>query len=136
MPRHTKGPRLWLQPARRDREGEIIEQAVWVIRDGSIKRSTGCGPREAEQAALKLKNYLNDKPTERTCDHDPSAALIADVVAIYGEDVVSKHARPKETAARLSRILDFFGDKTLDFLNKKNVWRVCQLARIDGWSAS
>lgn len=119
MPRYTKGPRLWLQPTRKSRDGKIIEQAVWVIRDGSIKRSTGCGPRETEQAARRLKDYLNAKPTTRIRDRDPSAALIADVVAIYSEDVVSKHARPKETAARLSRILDFFGDKTLDYLNKR-----------------
>ena len=91
--------------------GKIIEQAVWVIRDGSIKRSTGCGPREIEQAEGRLRDYLNAKPTERIGDRDPSAVLIADVVAIYSEDVVRKHARPKETAARLENVLDFFGDK-------------------------
>src|SRR5437868_5572940 len=109
MPRRTKGPRLWLQPARKNRGGKIIEQAVWVIREGTIKRSTGCSARETEQAARKLRDYLNAKPTERTRDGDPPTVLIADVVAIYSEDVVSKHARPKETAARLNRILDFFG---------------------------
>lgn len=119
MPRQTKGPRLWLQPARKDPDGNIIEQAVWVIRDRAIKRSTGCRPRETEQAARRLKDYLNDKPTERIRDRDPSSVLIADVVAIYSEDVVSKHSRPKETAARLSRILEFFGGETLAYLNKK-----------------
>ena len=119
MPRRSKGPRLWLQPARKDGKGNVIEQAVWVIREGSTKRSTRCGPRETERARAALRDYLNAKPTERTSDCDPSAVAIADVVAIYAEDVVSKHARPKETAARLSRILDFFGDKTLSFLNKK-----------------
>ena len=119
MPRRTKGPRLWLQPARKDRDGKIIEQAVWVIRDGSTKRSTGCGARETERAARRLRDYLNGKPTERVSDRDPAAVAIADVVAIYTEDVVAKHARPKETAARLSRILDFFGGETLAYLNKK-----------------
>jgi integrase len=119
MPRRSKGPRLWLQPARKGVDGKIIEQAVWVIRDGSIKRSTGCGPREIEQAARRLKDYLNGKPTERVSDRDPSIVPIADIVAIYSEDVVRKHARPKETAARLSRILDFFGGEMLAHLNKK-----------------
>jgi hypothetical protein len=119
MPRQTKGPRLWLQPSRKDRNGNIIERPVWVIRDGSIKRSTGCGPRQIEQATRGLRDYLNAKPTERVSERDPSTVAIADVVAIYSEDVVSKHARPKETAARLSCILDFFGDKTLGYLNKK-----------------
>src|SRR5215469_12779468 len=89
------------------------------IRDGSTKRSTGCGARETERAARRLRDYLNGKPTERLSDRDPAAVAIADVVAIYTEDVVSKHARPKETAARLSRILDFFGGETLAYLNKK-----------------
>ena len=119
MPRRSKGPRLWLQPARKDVDGKIIEQAVWVIREGSIKRSTGCGPRETERAARRLKDYLNAKPTERVSDRDPSIVPIADVVAIYSEDVVRKHARPKETAARLSRILDFFRGDMLAHLNKK-----------------
>ena len=109
MPRRSKGPRLWLQPARKDGNGNIIEQSVWVIRDGSVKRSTGCGPREIDQATGKLRDYLNGKPTQRIGDRDPSAALIADVIAIYSEDVVPTHARPKETAARLSNILDFMG---------------------------
>ena len=120
MPRRSKGPRLWLQSARKDRTGSIIEQAVWVIRDGSVKRSTGCGAREIKKAEERLRDYLNDKPTERIGDRDPSAVAIADVVAIYSEDVVSRHARPKETAARLERILDHFGDKQLSHLNKKS----------------
>jgi hypothetical protein len=119
MPRRTKGPRLWLQPARKDRAGNIIEQAVWVIRDGSVKRSTGCGPREIKRAEGRLRDYLNGKPTERVSDRNPAVVPVADVVAIYTEDVVSKHARPKETAARLERILDYFGDKPLAHLNKK-----------------
>src|SRR5262249_30006860 len=43
---------------------------------------------------------------------DPAACKVADVVAIYAEDVVHKHARPQETAARLDRILNFFGETT------------------------
>ncbi len=112
MPRRSKGPRLWLQPARRGVDGKIIEQAVWVIRDGSVKRSTGCGSRETERAEKALRDYLNAKPTKRIRDRDPAAVLIADVIAIYTEDVASKHARPKETAARLARVLDVMGDKT------------------------
>src|SRR5438552_10144641 len=98
MPRQSKGPRLWLQPARKDRNGKIIEQAVWVIREGSTKRSTGCGTGEIEQATEALRDYLNAKPTQRAGDCDPSSVSIADVVAIYTEDVVSGHARPQETA--------------------------------------
>jgi integrase len=117
MPRRSKGPRLWFQPARKDGKGNVIERAVWVIREGSTKRSTGCGPGEIEQATAALRDYLNAKPTERPRKRDPSSVAIADVVAIYAEDEVRKHARPKESAARLGRILDFFGDKMLSYLN-------------------
>jgi hypothetical protein len=41
------------------------------------------------------------------------------VIAIYGQDVVAKHARPEESSARLDRILDYFGEKTLADLNQK-----------------
>lgn len=116
MSRRSKGPRLWLQPARR--RGKFTEQAVFVIRDGSIKRSTGCGPRQIKQAEEKLRDYLNAKPTERFRDRDPPAIFIADVVAIYAEDIAPRHARPKETASRLENIIGFFGDKHLSYLNK------------------
>jgi hypothetical protein len=45
--------------------------------------------------------------------------MIADVISIYTEDVAPKQARPKEVAARLERLLDFFGTKRLSELNAK-----------------
>jgi hypothetical protein len=118
MPRRSKGPRLWLQPARRDANGRVIEQAVWVIRERNIKRSTGAGAGETGKAESSLRDYLNQKAAPRIRDRDPAVVQIANVVAIYAEDVVAKHARPKETAARLDRILDYFGDKALSYLSR------------------
>src|SRR5947208_3602333 len=51
---------------------------------------------------------------------DPAVCKVADVVAIYAEDVAHKHARPQETAARLGRILNFFGEITLAGINRKS----------------
>jgi integrase len=119
MPRRVKGPRLWLQPARRGKRGEILERAVWVIRDRNIKRSTGAGPSETGKAESALAAYLAQKATPRIRDRDAAAVDLAAVIAIYAEDVAHKHSRPKETAARLNRILDFFGHKRLNHLNKK-----------------
>lgn len=121
MPRRSKGPRLWLQPARAAREGRPAEAAVWVIRDGSRKLTTGvsagkAGPPQAAKDALR--NYLNTQGTPRIPGRDPASVAIASVVAIYTEDVAKNHARPNETAARLERIIDFFKDDTLDCLNK------------------
>jgi hypothetical protein len=119
MPRRSKGPRLWLQPVRRSKTGRILEGAVWVIRDGRIKRSTGAGPREITKAESAFADYLNQKVAPRVRDGDPASVELATVIAIYVEDVAHKHARPKETAARLDRILDHFGAKRLNYLNKK-----------------
>src|SRR5262249_37879466 len=121
MPRQSKGARLWLQPARRDQHGYIIEQAVWCIRDGGIKRSTGFRQGERPEAERALAEYISNKyRAPRISQRDPAAVKIADVVAIYADDVAHKHARPKETAARLDRILDSFGDKTLADINTKS----------------
>lgn len=120
MPRRTKGPRLWLQPTRRDASGGVVEQSVWVIRDRNVKRSTGAGEGEIDKAERALRNYLNEKAAPRIRDRDPATVPIANVIAIYAEDVAAKHARPKETAARLDRILDHFGGKALSYLNRQS----------------
>lgn len=121
MSRRAKGPRLWLQPARRDAGGAVTESAVWVVRDGSIKRSTGVGDVQAgsppQPAIDALTEYLNARKTPRNRDREPDQVLIADVVAIYAEDKARAHARPKDTADRLGRILDHFAGRTLAFLN-------------------
>jgi hypothetical protein len=61
MPRRGRGPRLWFQPARRDRNG-YIDAGGWTIRDGSIKRRLGLGP-DADQSALEdaLADYIRAK---------------------------------------------------------------------------
>ena len=120
MPRRAKGVRLWLQPARRDQYGRIVEQAVWCIRDRSHKRSTGFGQDQAAEAERALADYIVAKyRAPRISNRDPAACKVADVIAIYAEDVAHKHARPRETAARLGRLLDFFGETTLARINRR-----------------
>jgi integrase len=120
MPRRGKGPRLWFQPGRRDRNG-YIDAGVWTIRDGRIKRRLGLG-EGADQSALEdaLADYIRAKrkiPRER--DRHPAEVMIADVLSIYAEDVAPHQERPREVAARLGRLVDFFGTKRLDQLNAK-----------------
>jgi hypothetical protein len=92
----AKAP-VWLQPARRDKHGQIVERAVWVIRDGTIKRSTGCGQNEAAGAERALADYIAAKyRAPRISNRDPAACKVADVIAIYAEDVAHKHARPQK----------------------------------------
>ena len=103
MPRRSRGPRLWFnRPKKSSRK--IIEHAVSVIRDGSCKRSTGCGPREIGKAEGKLRDYLRVSQ-ERVGNRDPSAVVIADVVAIYSEDVAARagdHSRINLATSGLS----------------------------------
>src|SRR5215470_3342927 len=128
MPYPGKGARLWFQPARRDSTGKLIERGVWCIRDGSIKRRLGFGEGTGHGATAiaspELQDALADnirakRKIPRDRDRHPSEIMIADVISIYTEDVAPKAARPKEVAARLSKLLDFFGTKRLSELNAK-----------------
>jgi integrase len=120
MPRRSKGARLWLEPARRDKKGRVVRRAVFVIRDGATKRSTGFGEGEIEQAQRALADYqIARYSVPRVRDRELGSVKIADVISIYADDVAIKHARPTETAARLERLLDFFGNETLLCMNKR-----------------
>jgi hypothetical protein len=46
MPRPAKGVRLWLRPEERNPNGTLHKRAVWVIRDGPRKISTGCAAKD------------------------------------------------------------------------------------------
>lgn len=117
MPRDAKGPRLWRQPASRGKDGSV-RAAVWVIRDGATKRSTGVRaagrgspPREALDALAAYIAARHAPARERGRRAD--AVLVADVLNIYTTDIAPKHARPKETGLRIRALLGFWGDKTL-----------------------
>lgn len=77
MPRRSKGPRLWLQPARRNKDGAVAEPAVWCVRDGSIKQSTGANAGDLAAAEAFLREYLIKKGAPRVRDRDPSQVLIS-----------------------------------------------------------
>jgi hypothetical protein len=63
MPPTSKGPRLWLRKARRDKLGRVTHAAVWIIRDELHRESTGCGAGDRRGAEAKLEAYLNRKHT-------------------------------------------------------------------------
>lgn len=119
MSRPAKGPRLYAQPDRFYANGKLHAQAVWVIRDGSKKISTGIGvgdgsepPPEALEA---LGQYLITRHEPARERHLSAATvLIADVISIYLRDKADGQARPKTVASRAEKLLEFWGDKTLD----------------------
>jgi hypothetical protein len=84
MPRPAKGARLWLRPVERNADGTLRKRAVWVIRDGSRKISTGCAAEDREGAERALGEHLANKyQPNRGRGRHPSEILIADVLAIY-----------------------------------------------------
>lgn len=107
----TKGPRLWLQPERANSNGSL-ERSRWVIRDGSLKRSTGCFADDVAGAEKALARYIAQKHQPRRQKSDPSLTLIVDVLNIYAQDVAPAHARPSETASRLARLASWWGSPT------------------------
>jgi integrase len=112
MPERSKGARLYLQPATKK------EPAVWVIRDGKFKQRTGYRKNETTKAERALAEYLASKYQSPRLRRDPSEVKVAEVIALYADEVVPNHARPKESAARLSRVLEFFGNETLDAVTR------------------
>lgn len=113
MPRPSKGPRLFLRKARPDKR----QASVWVIRDGSKEVGTGCGPGEVAEAGLKLAEYIQAKwtpaPSGPNGAADPADVLLADVLALYAEGRAAKAPDPKAVRARLSALLEFWGESTV-----------------------
>src|SRR5215471_18219309 len=109
MSRQSQGARLWLRPSFKGKDG-ITRQAAWIIRDGKSFRSTGCLRENREGAEKAFADYLADKhgKPSRKREGDPSEIFVTQVLNIYAEDVVSKHARPDESRQRLLQLAAFW----------------------------
>jgi integrase len=108
MPREAFPARLWLRPAAKDRD------AVWIILDRRRQYSTGCGPDARRAAERKLAEYIAAKhnPTPERVRR-ASEVPLADVLSVYLDEIVPRQARPAKVAARIGRLLDWWGDKRL-----------------------
>lgn len=118
MPRHAKGPRLYLRRGRlHSRTGERLPD-VYFIRDGARETSTGCGPEQQAEAERRLGDYIASKfkaPT-LTADsrRDPSQVLVAEVVALYSQDKAAKSGLDAATFDRfVANLLAWWGDRRL-----------------------
>jgi hypothetical protein len=119
MPAKSKGPRLWLRKARRNRTRHITHAAVWIILDGEHQESTGCSQDDRVGAERQLELYLNRKHAAQAkkSARDPDQIPVADVLDLYAAQVAPGHSRPKEAAQKIERLLAFFGSKTLADIN-------------------
>lgn len=108
MPRKSKPARLWLKPATAKRN------AVWLILDGGHQYSTSCGPDAYREAERKLKEYIAAKhDPAASVERHPSVIPVADVLSVYLDEVVPEQARPAKVAARIGRLIGWWGDKRL-----------------------
>lgn len=98
MPRRAKGPRLYLDPRRKQ----------FVIRDGTRFVRTGCSERNGDQAEKFLARYIANKHKP-----EPSGApLIADVLAVYGNEVAPGMRSARNIAYNISNLLKWWGEMT------------------------
>jgi integrase len=132
MPQRSKGARLQVKPGYIGADGGERE-AVWIIRDGARRISTGCSVANRLEAEKALTRYLAEKHGEPSRDrnHSPVEILVTEVLNIYLEDVAPDHARPDETKIRVLKLGDFFERYTLADINGKlcrdySKWRTGQ----------
>jgi hypothetical protein len=127
MPRRSKGARLQLKAARRDKAGNITHRATWIIRDNGRDVSTGCAADEVAAAEQRLREYIASKYTPKRKAQDLEAIPMGDVLSIYldaklavlrdrfkvseeDEDTIAVIRKFKKRIARLN---DWWGAKML-----------------------
>lgn len=115
MPRARKPARLWLRPGDDDRA------AVWIILDGGKQISTGCSALDRGGAESALERHIAKRflaePSQK--DRRASEVTVAEVVAHYLAAKRKTAKRPMELAYRAERLLDWWGDRTLDDITSK-----------------
>lgn len=106
MPRRAKGPRLYLDPDRKE----------WVIRDGSHFGRTGCPEEQSERAQKLLGRYIADKYTP-----EPSSEpLIADILLHYKQNRVPETRSAKNIEYTIASLEEWWGDKTAKDITSDN----------------
>jgi integrase len=137
MPRPAKGIRLWLRPEERNPDGTLRKRAVWVIRDGPRKISTRCAPQDRAGAERAVGEYLANKyQANRARGRHPSEILIADVLAIYLNDVAPYHARENETKQRVLTLDAWWGESTLADVNGTNCRAYVEYRTAQPWKSA
>lgn len=112
MPRQAQGPRLVLLKGRLDaRSGKPLPD-IWFIRDGQVKRSTGCvddgSGRPPPAAERELAAYIASKWSAPAPDideakrrSDPAQVFVDEVLALY---VLEKAPRTADVVSVKGRV--------------------------------
>ncbi len=101
MPRPAKGARLWF-----DKNAKL-----WFIRDGSLKRGTGCSLEERAGAEEKLKFYIAKK-YEPPKDRRAAGLLVADILTYYARNVAPGQKSDASSYA-IERLVEWWGPRAV-----------------------
>jgi len=110
----SRGPRLWLKPAEHDKAGKLRKNAAWVIKDGAVRRITGCLEQDVAGAEKALAAYLGEKHSAIVQELQPASRwLLTDVLRLYAESVVPGHVRPWQSMYDIAMLGRLWHGKTL-----------------------
>lgn len=122
MPRQAKGPRLVLLKDRVDtRTGKPLPD-IWFIRDGDLKRSTGCvddgsgrppPAAERELAAHIASKWAAPAPNDAERRSDPAKVFVDEVLTLYVLEKVERTADPVSAKGRVRALRAWWAGKKL-----------------------
>lgn len=117
MPRVSRGPYLYLKPARYGPDGTLKENSHWVIREGRRERSTGCVPADRDGAEAKLSEYITKKHEPSRTERPTDEISIADVLRIYDADKRAGIVNKAKHDERMARLTLWWGSRPLTDVN-------------------
>jgi integrase len=115
MPRPAKGARLYLHP----------DERVWLIRDGSVTRRTGCGEADRAGAEKRLGEHIATKFKPIARESDPAQLSVAEVLTAYGREHASttKGTSPSMAGYNIVTLVGWWRTRTIAEINKTTCQR-------------
>ena len=132
MPRPKQPPRLYLRPARRNKQGKLRAQSVWVILDGGKHVATGCVKGKDRAAQQALAAYIAEKYSPSRKERDIEVIDVADVLSIYDDDTRSRQVNVGQFDKRLRRLNEFWGGKMLSEITGESCREYAKVRGSDG----
>lgn len=125
MPRISKGPHLYLRKGRTSQATGRRLPSLWYIRDGEDQVSTGCFERDVAGAQAQLVDYIAKKqappePEDTYDPTDPTQVYVAEVLALYVEEVGHKGMDPPTFKAMVRKLDERLGEKTLSEIKRSS----------------
>lgn len=109
MPKKALPPRLYFNRS----------EGVWIIRDRSYAKRTGCAEHELEQAEKALAEYIALKHANPTETKRADRIVIAQVLLTYSQEHLPETVAPRSTAYGLTALSRWWGRKSLSEITKQ-----------------